>query len=221
MDKIIGNNWDDLLKQEFLKDYFIKLEKFVDKEYENGVCYPPKEDIFYALKITDYNDVSVVILGQDPYHEEHEAHGLCFSVPEDKEKLPPSLVNIFKEIRDDVGGKLPENGCLERWARQGVLLLNTVLTVRQSEANSHRKQGWEFFTDMVIELIDKKEDPVVFILWGKPAAAKKKLIKNPRHLVLEGPHPSPLSSYRGFFGCKHFSKANEFLLSNNRKAIKW
>lgn len=218
--KPIGNEWDVLLKKELEKDYYIKLRKFLVREYNTKTIYPPAEDIFNALKYTSYSDVKVVILGQDPYHGFGQAHGLCFSVKRGVTP-PPSLKNIFKELESDVGFKIPNHGCLTDWAKQGVLLLNTTLTVEEGKPNSHKGRGWEIFTDKIIELLNMHEEPVVFMLWGGNARAKKSLITNDRHLVLETVHPSPLSAYGGFFGCKHFSKANEFLKSNNITPIDW
>ena len=206
----IGNDWDELLKEEFEKEYYLKLREFLIEEYNLGTVYPDQHSIFNALKTTSYHETRVVILGQDPYHEPGQAHGLSFSVQRGVRK-PPSLVNIFKELRDDLGIEVPGHGCLESWAQNGVLLLNAVLTVRKGEANSHQKKGWEVFTDRVISLLNQREDPIVFILWGANAKEKGRLITNSRHLLLTGTHPSPLSAYNGFFGGKYFSKANNFL----------
>ena len=189
-------------------------------EYASRQIFPPKDQIFSAFLLTPYKDVKVVILGQDPYHNDHQAHGLCFSVQKGVE-IPPSLVNIYQELHDDLGCYIPNNGYLVKWAEQGVLMLNTVLTVRAHQANSHRMLGWETFTDRVIELVDAKEEPVVFLLWGTPAQKKAEMLHNPNHLVLKAPHPSPLSAYRGFFGCKHFSKTNEFLKAHGLEPIDW
>lgn len=216
----ISNDWLEPLSEEFKKPYYRKLYNFVREEYATKTIYPPADDIFNAFHMTPLSEVKVVIIGQDPYHNVGQAHGLCFSVRSDVE-IPPSLVNIYKELSDDLGCKIPNNGYLEKWARQGVLLLNTVLTVRAHQAFSHQNMGWENFTDAVIQIVDQQEQPVVFMLWGKPAQAKKKLLHNPNHLILEAPHPSPLSAYRGFFGCKHFSKANIFLQEHGRKPIDW
>ncbi len=216
----IGNDWDELLKDEFQKDYYLKLREFLKAEYSSRIIYPNMYDIFNALRTTACRDVKAVILGQDPYHEPGQAHGMCFSVKPGIE-IPPSLVNIYQEIHDEFGTPIPKDGYLVRWAEQGVLLLNTVLTVRAHQANSHRGRGWEQLTDRIIELVNEKEDPVVFLLWGSPARAKKALITNPRHLVLETVHPSPLSAYRGFFGCGHFKRANEFLAANGETPIDW
>lgn len=206
----IGNDWDELLKDEFEKEYYQKLRGFLIEEYKRARVYPDQHSIFNALKYTSYRDTRVLILGQDPYHQPGQSHGLCFSVQRGIRK-PPSLINIFKELRDDIGIEIPNHGCLESWAQNGVLLLNAVLTVREGEANSHRKKGWETFTDRIISLLNEREDPMVFILWGANAKEKVKLITNPKHLLLTGVHPSPLSAYNGFFGGKYFSKANNFL----------
>ncbi len=206
----ISGSWAEALKGEFKQDYYKELYRRVNEEYRSYQIFPPAEDIFNALHLTPLEDVKVVILGQDPYHDENQAHGLCFSVKKDVD-IPPSLVNIYKEMHDDIGTYIPDNGYLEKWARQGVLLLNTVLTVRAHRAHSHKDIGWERFTNAVIRAVDNEDRPVVFLLWGRPAQMKKSLLTNPRHLVLEAPHPSPLSAYRGFFGCRHFSKTNEFL----------
>ncbi len=206
----LKNSWDKVLGDEFAKPYFLELCKFLKKEYAERTIYPPKQRVFSALKTTEFDDVKVVILGQDPYHGEGQAHGLAFSVQPGVQP-PPSLVNMFKEINAEYGTKLGKNGCLLSWAKQGVLLLNTALTVRAGQANSHKGMGWETFTDAVIKALNQKQTPVVFMLWGANARSKKKLITNPNHLVLETVHPSPLSAYNGFFGCNHFKKANEFL----------
>ncbi len=216
----IGNDWDELLKDEFQKDYYLKLREFLKTEYSTRVIYPSMYDIFNALKYTACRDVKAVILGQDPYHEPGQAHGLCFSVKPGVE-IPPSLINIYQEIHDELGTPLPSDGCLVRWAEQGVLLLNTVLTVRAHQANSHKGRGWEQLTDRIIEIVNEKEDPAVFLLWGSNARSKKTLITDPKHLVLETVHPSPLSAYRGFFGCGHFRRCNEFLERNGRTPIIW
>ena len=215
---MIGNDWDIILENEFKKEYFYNLLKFVQGEYARKTIFPPKKDVFKAFRYTPYNDVKVVILGQDPYHGEGEAEGLCFSVREGIRK-PPSLNNIFKELKDDLGYDIPISGSLVPWARQGVFLLNTVLTVIKDKAASHKNIGWETFTDEVIKKINEKEEPVVFILWGGFARSKKKFITNPKHLVIESAHPSPLSAYNGFFGSKPFSKTNDFLIKNNLKPI--
>jgi uracil-DNA glycosylase len=217
----IGNDWDNLLAEEVQKDYFQALEAFLQEEAGTKTIYPPMEDIFNALKYTPYEAVRVVILGQDPYHGANQAHGFSFSVGQGVTP-PPSLGNIFKEIREDVGiDNTGKHGTLTHWAEQGVLLLNTVLTVRAGAANSHKNKGWERFTDRIISLLDQKETPVVFLLWGNPAKAKAKLIQNPKHLILTAPHPSPLSAYHGFFGCKHFSKTNQFLREQGLREIDW
>ncbi|MFA7661814.1 MAG: uracil-DNA glycosylase [Anaerovoracaceae bacterium] len=206
----LGNDWDSLLKEEFQKEYYLTLRKFLKEEYQKETVYPDMHDIFNALRLTPYRDVRVVIFGQDPYHEPNQAHGLCFSVKKGVPK-PPSLLNIFKELREDLGIQAPPHGCLESWAKNGVLLLNSVLTVRKGEANSHRGKGWEIFTNRVVELLNQREDPMVFILWGNHAKEKGKLITQPQHLIITGSHPSPLSAHQGFFGGKYFSRANQFL----------
>lgn len=216
----IGNDWDKLLEGEFDKPYYQQLRGFLKAEYNAHTIYPDMYDIFNALKYTPYNKAKVLILGQDPYHEPGQAHGLAFSVKKGTEP-PPSLKNIYKELSEDVGFIPPEHGELTKWAEQGVLLLNTSLTVRRSQANSHRGKGWEIFTDRVIELLNERETPMVFMLWGNNAKAKAPLITNPRHLILTAPHPSPLSAFSGFFGCKHFSKCNEFLQRNGIEPIDW
>lgn len=216
----IGNEWDELLAEEFKKEYYLQLRQFLISEYNSRRIYPPMNDIFNALKTTSYSDVKAVILGQDPYHGAGQAHGMCFSVKKGTPP-PPSLQNIFKEINAELGLPIPPHGELTAWAQNGVLLLNTALTVREGQANSHRGHGWEIFTDRVIELLNKRETPIVFLLWGGNARAKKKLITNPKHLILECAHPSPLSAYNGFFGCGHFVKANEFLQSNGIEPIDW
>ena len=217
---MIGNDWDLALNEEFEKDYFLKINDFINKEYETKTIYPPYDEIFNAFKLTPLNEVKVVILGQDPYHEKGHAHGLAFSTPSGRPK-PRSLNNIFKEINAEYDYPIPESGCLESWANQGVFLLNTVLTVEEGNANSHSKCGWQIFTDNVIKLLDCQTQPIVFMLWGKQAEKKKELIKNPNHLVLITSHPSPFSARRGFFGSNHFIKANEFLKQNNLKEINW
>ncbi len=216
----LGNSWDELLKDEFKKDYYLKLRQFLKQEYSTQTIYPHMNNIFNALKYTAYEDVKAVILGQDPYHGEGQAHGLCFSVQKGIVP-PPSLKNMFKELNSDLGIAEPNHGELTNWAKQGVLMLNTVLTVRKGMANSHRGMGWEIFTDKVIELLNNREKPIVFLLWGSPARAKKKLITNPNHFILETVHPSPLSAYNGFFGCRHFSKTNEILKSIGSSEIDW
>jgi uracil-DNA glycosylase len=216
----IDNDWLKPLSTEFKKPYYRKLYETIKKEYSSAAVYPPAEDIFNAFHLTPLADVKVVILGQDPYHNEHQAHGLAFSVAPDVE-IPPSLLNIYKELQDDLGCYIPNNGYLEKWAKQGVLLLNTVLTVRAHQPASHQNIGWEEFTDAVIRIVNAQDTPAVFLLWGKPARMKRTLLTNPRHLILEAPHPSPLSAYRGFFGCRHFSQANAFLEAHGRGSIDW
>ncbi len=217
---MIGNSWDKYLKEEYEKTYFKDLMKFVDEEYETKTVYPPKNEIFNAFKYTPYENVKVVILGQDPYHEEGQAEGLSFSVKNEIGR-PPSLQNIFKELESDLGIKVSNNNSLAPWAFEGVLLLNSVLTVLKGAAASHANKGWETFTDDVIKIINEKDTPVVFILWGNYARSKKSLITNKRHLVLESPHPSPFSAYHGFFGSRPFSKTNEFLKKNGIREINW
>ena len=220
MRQILKNDWNELLKDEFSKDYYLSLREFLKNEYTTKIIYPNKYDIFNALHYTSYKDVKVVILGQDPYHGPNQAHGLSFSVSPGV-KIPPSLLNIYKELNSDLGCYIPNNGYLKKWADQGVLLLNTSLTVRAGEANSHKNKGWEIFTDKIISLINEKTDPVVFLLWGNNAINKKKLITNKQHLILSSTHPSPLSASRGFFGSKPFSKINKFLISVNKAPIDW
>ena len=217
---MIGNDWDIVLENEFKKDYFYKLLKTVQLEYSKKIIYPSKKQVFRAFRYTSYKDLKVVILGQDPYHGEGEAEGLSFSVPKGI-KRPPSLNNIFKELHDDLGLNISDSSSLVSWAKQGVLLLNTVLTVEKDKAGSHKDLGWQVFTDEVIKKINEKEEPVVFILWGNYARSKKKFITNPKHLVIESAHPSPLSAYNGFFGSKPFSKTNDFLIKNNLRPINW
>ena len=217
---LIGNDWDEVLKSEFQEEYFYNLLKYVQKEYKKVTVYPPKNEVFKAFRYTPYNNLKVVILGQDPYHGEGEAEGLSFSVKKGIKK-PPSLNNIFKELHDDLGCSIPTDGSLVPWAKQGVLLLNAVLTVIKDHAASHKDIGWEKFTDYVIKKINDKEEPVVFILWGNFARSEKKLITNKKHLIIESAHPSPLSAYNGFFGSHPFSKTNEFLIKNNLKPIDW
>lgn len=211
--------WKDFIDKERNKEYYLSLHENVEKEYNEYTCYPKYNEIYNAFKYTKYNDVKVVILGQDPYHEPNQAHGLAFSVLCDK--LPPSLINIYKEMESDLGVKVNQDGNLEYLARQGVLLLNTCLTVRKGLAFSHKDYGWITFTDNVIKEINKMDRPIVFILWGSPSQKKKALLNNPKHLIIESPHPSPLSAYRGFFGSKPFSKCNEFLIKNGIEPIKW
>ena len=216
----IGNDWDELLRGEFDKPYYIQLRGFLKSEYKSFTIYPDMYDIFNALRFTPYSKVKAVILGQDPYHEPGQAHGLAFSVRPGVEP-PPSLKNIYKELNSDLGIPIPQTGDLTNWARQGVLLLNTSLTVRQGQANSHKGKGWEIFTDRVITLLNEREKPAVFILWGGNAKAKVPLITNPQHCILTSPHPSPLSAHYGFFGCHHFSKCNAFLESKGIEPIDW
>ena len=218
---MISNDWLPALDQEFHKAYYRDLFTFVKQEYNTHVIYPPADDIFNALHFTPLSEVKVLILGQDPYHNEHQAHGLSFSVLPDQKDIPPSLQNIYKELQDDLGCKIPNNGYLKKWADQGVLLLNTVLTVRAHQANSHQGKGWEQFTDAVIEAVNAQDRPIVFLLWGRPAQQKASMLTNPRHLILKAPHPSPLSAYRGFFGCRHFSQTNEFLKAHGVEPIDW
>ncbi|TBX77897.1 uracil-DNA glycosylase [Bacillus mycoides] len=220
MENILQNDWGPLLGSEFEKEYYQALANLLKEEYEEHVIYPKKEDIFNALQYTSYENTKVVILGQDPYHGPNQAHGLSFSV-QPGIKTPPSLLNMYKELRDEYGYEIPNNGYLVKWAEQGVLLLNTVLTVRQGEANSHKGKGWEHFTDRVIELLNEREKPVIFILWGRHAQAKKKLITNTNHYIIESVHPSPLSARRGFFGSKPYSKVNEILSNMDEKEIDW
>lgn len=216
----ISNDWLEPLSPEFKKPYYARLYKTVKEEYSTHKVFPPADDIFNAFDFTPLSQVKVVILGQDPYHNNGQAHGLCFSVKPDVE-IPPSLVNIYKELHDDCGCYIPNNGYLEKWAREGVMLLNTVLTVRAHQANSHRGIGWEEFTDAAIRVLNEQDRPMVFMLWGRPAQMKRSMLNNPKHLILEAPHPSPLSAYRGFFGCKHFSKTNEFLKEHGMEPIDW
>lgn len=216
----IGNDWDRVLSKQFNSEYFKELLTFLEIEYRFNNIFPPGEDIFNAFKYCSFSDLKVVILGQDPYHEPGQAHGLAFSVRSGV-KIPPSLRNIYKEMERDLGAPINQDGDLTYLAKQGVLLLNTVFTVREGQANSHKNKGWENFTDGVIEAVSGKKEPVVFLLWGKPAENKEKLIKSNLHLILKSSHPSPLSARRGFLGCSHFSKANEFLVSKGRKPINW
>lgn len=216
----IGNDWDALLKDYFASEPYQQLRAFLAQEYRTHTVYPNMYDIFNALKYTSFADTKAVILGQDPYHGPGQAHGLCFSVQKGVEP-PPSLKNIFSELHDDIGMPIPQHGELTRWARQGVLLLNTVLTVREHMPNSHKGKGWEGFTDRVIELLNEKQTPIVFLLWGANARNKAKIVTNPIHIKLEAPHPSPLSAYNGFFGCRHFSKTNDALLKSGQTPIDW
>lgn len=216
----ISNDWLAELAPEFKKPYYLDLYKFIKEEYSKVVVYPPSEEIFSALHLTPLSKVKVVIIGQDPYINEGQAHGLCFSVRPEVD-IPPSLVNIYKELNTDLGCKIPNNGYLTKWAEQGVLLLNTVLTVRAHQSNSHQGKGWEHFTDVIIEAVNRQDRPIVYMLWGRPAQSKMPMLTNPNHKILTAPHPSPLSAHRGFFGCKHFSQANEFLQANGVTPIDW
>ena len=216
----ITNDWAEPLSEEFKKPYYANLYKTVKEEYQAGQVFPDAEDIFNAFHLTPLHSVKVLILGQGPYHNVGQAHGLCFSVKPDVD-IPPSLVNIYQELKDDLGCEIPNNGFLEKWAKQGVMLLNTVLTVRAHQPNSHQGIGWEEFTNAAIRILNEQDRPIVYMLWGKPAQSKIKMLNNPKHLILKAPHPSPLSAYRGFFGCKHFSQANEFLKQNGIEPIDW
>lgn len=217
---MINNDWLKVLGEEFRKPYYKELYEFVKNEYNTTQVFPPSEDIFNAFHLTPLSEVKVVIIGQDPYHNVGQAHGLCFSVKPEVE-IPPSLVNIYQELQDDLGCRIPNNGYLVKWAKQGVLMLNTVLTVRAHMANSHRGKGWESFTDAAIRALNTQDRPMVFILWGRPAQMKRSMLNNPNHLILEAPHPSPLSAYRGFFGSKPFSKTNAFLQEHGVEPIDW
>jgi uracil-DNA glycosylase len=217
---MIEGEWLEPLKKEFSKDYYKRLYSFVKEEYSNYKVFPPSGEIFKALELTPLSEVKAVILGQDPYHNDNQAQGLAFSVPE-HQSIPPSLQNIYKELQDDLGLYIPNNGNLVKWAKQGVLLLNTVLTVRAHSAFSHRGKGWEELTDAIIQAVNNKDKPVVFMLWGRPAQQKAAMLNNPLHLVLKAAHPSPLSAHKGFFGCRHFSQANNFLVENKEIAIDW
>lgn len=216
----LSGTWAQELKSEFHKSYYKELFETVGREYQTRQIFPPTDDIFNAFHLTPLDQVKVVILGQDPYHGDGQAHGLCFSVKPEVE-TPPSLVNIYKELEDDLGCYIPNNGYLIKWAQQGVLMLNTVLTVRAHQANSHRGIGWEQFTDAAIQVLAEQDRPMVFILWGKPAQMKKSMLHNPKHLILEAPHPSPLAAYRGFFGSRPFSKTNQYLKENGLEPIDW
>lgn len=217
----ISNDWLDAISSEFSKPYYKELFNFVKEEYSRSVIYPPADDIFNAFHFTPLSKVKVLLLGQDPYHNENQAHGLSFSVLPEQKDIPPSLQNIYKELNSDLNCYIPNNGYLKKWADQGVLLLNTVLTVRAHNANSHQGKGWEKFTDAIIEALNKEDRPIVYFLWGAPAQKKAAMLNNPKHLVLKAPHPSPLSAYRGFFGCKHFSQCNDFLCKNGIEPIDW
>lgn len=216
----ITNDWAEPLSEEFRKPYYKQLYQKVLEEYQTRQVFPAPDDLFNAFHLTPLSQVKVVILGQDPYHNDGQAHGLCFSVKPEVD-IPPSLVNIYQELHDDLGCEIPNHGYLVKWASQGVLLLNTVLTVRAHQANSHRGIGWEEFTDAVIRAVNAQDRPICFLLWGRPAQQKKSMLNNPKHLILEAPHPSPLSAYRGFFGCRHFSKANAFLAEHGIAPIDW
>lgn len=216
----IQNDWLEAIGDEFKKPYYKELYDFVKAEYSTTAVYPPSDDIFNALHLTALKDVKVLVLGQDPYHGANQAHGLSFSVLPGQ-KIPPSLRNIYQELHDDLGCYIPNNGYLEKWAKQGVLMLNTVLTVRAHKPNSHQGKGWEHFTDAIIEAVNKEERPIVYLLWGRPAQSKISMLDNPKHLILKAPHPSPYSADRGFFGCRHFSQANEFLRANGQEPIDW
>ena len=218
---MITNDWLDIVKDEFSKPYYKELYQFVLKEYNTHVVYPPSDDIFNAFHFTPLSKVKVLILGQDPYHNAHQAHGLCFSVLPDQREIPPSLQNIYQELKEDLGCFIPNNGYLKKWADQGVLMLNTVLTVRAHQANSHQGRGWEKFTDAVIEAVNAQQRPVVYLLWGRPAQSKIPMLTNPGHLILKAPHPSPLSAGRGFFGCRHFSQAHAFRERNGLEPVDW
>ena len=218
---MIENDWLEAIQGEFRKPYYRELFQFVKEEYSRTVVYPSAGDIFNALHFTPLKDVKVLVLGQDPYHGENQAHGLSFSVPVSQKDIPPSLQNIYKELQEDLGCYIPNNGYLKKWADQGVLLLNTVLTVRAHQANSHQGKGWEQFTDAIIQAVNAQDRPVVYMLWGRPAQSKIPMLTNKKHLILKAPHPSPLSAYRGFFGCKHFSQANAFLETNGVAPIDW
>lgn len=218
--QILKNDWQDLLKEEFKSDYYLKIREILKVEYGRRIIYPNMYDIFNALHYTPYKEVKVVILGQDPYHGPNQAHGLSFSVKPGV-SIPPSLLNIYKELHRDIGCFIPDNGYLKKWADQGVLLLNAVLTVRGGQANSHRDIGWEYFTDKIINLLNNREDPIAFILWGKNAQSKERLVSNSRHLIIKSVHPSPLSAYRGFFGSSPFSRTNNFIECIGKKPIDW
>ena len=217
----LENDWVQAVGNEFKQPYYKQLYEFVKQEYSTRVIYPPAEDIFNALHLTPLKEVKVLILGQDPYHNVNQAHGLSFSVLPEQRNIPPSLQNIYRELHDDLGCYIPDNGYLEKWARQGVLLLNTVLTVRAHQANSHQGKGWEKFTDAIIKAVNTQERPIVDMIWGRPAQTKIPMLTNPNHLILKAPHPSPFSADRGFFGCRHFSQANEFLEAHGVSPVDW
>ena len=218
---MIDNDWLPCIQDEFKKPYYKELYRFIRQEYNTRVVYPPADDIFNAFHLTPLSEVKALILGQDPYHGPRQAHGLCFSVLPDQSEIPPSLQNIYQELKEDLGCFIPNNGYLEKWARQGVLMLNTVLTVRAHQPGSHQGRGWEQFTDAIIQAVNAQERPVVYLLWGRPAQSKIPMLTNPGHLILKAPHPSPLSAFRCFFGCKHFSQANAFLESHGISPIDW
>ena len=217
---MLSDEWQQALEEEFRKPYYKTLFEFVKEEYSKTAVYPPAEDIFNAMHLTPLSKVKVLILGQDPYHGDRQAHGLSFSVMP-KTDIPPSLQNIYQELHDDLGCTIPNNGYLKKWAEQGVLLLNTVLTVRAHQPNSHQGHGWEHFTDAIIQAVNAQDRPIVYMLWGKPAQSKIPMLKNPKHLILKAPHPSPLSAYNGFFGCRHFSQANAFLEEHGEEPVDW
>lgn len=217
----VSEDWRQVMAEELEKPYYKQLSHFVLQEYHSHTVYPPMDDIYNAFQETPLSKVKVLLLGQDPYHNVNQAHGMSFSVLPSQTEIPPSLQNIYKELHDDLGCYIPNNGYLVKWAKQGVLLLNTVLTVRAHSANSHRGHGWEQFTDRVIEVLNEQDRPIVYLLWGKPAQSKRSMLNNPKQLVLTAPHPSPLSAYRGFFGCRHFSKANAFLQEHGVEPIDW
>ena len=218
---MITGEWEKALSGEFKKPYYKELYRFIREEYHTHVIYPPADDIFNAFHYTPLSEVRVLILGQDPYHEPGQAHGLCFSVLPEQKQIPPSLQNIYTEIHDDLGCRIPNNGYLKKWADQGILLLNTLLTVRAGQAFSHQKRGWETFTDAVIDVVNAQNRPIVCMLWGRPAQEKAVRLNNPQFLILKAPHPSPLSAHRGFFGCRHFSKCNAYLEAHGQSPIDW
>ena len=218
---MITNDWLEAVSEEFKKPYYRELYGFVKEEYSKGAVYPPADDIFNAFHFTPLSKVKVLLLGQDPYHNVNQAHGLSFSFPVSQKKIPPSLQNIYQELHDDLGCTIPNHGYLKKWADQGVLLLNTVLTVRAHQANSHQGKGWEKFTDAIIQAVNGQDRPIVYLLWGRPAQKKASMLTNPKHLILKAPHPSPLSAYNGFFGCRHFSQANAFLEEHGEEPVDW